>query len=47
VCSFRIVLYDYLKNNGFSDTAEIFRKEAQITRQTPPGMYAFEKQIVS
>ncbi|WJX46082.1 hypothetical protein P8452_32916 [Trifolium repens] len=33
---FRIVLYDYLKNNGFSDTAEIFRKEAQITRQTPP-----------
>ncbi|KAK2436637.1 transcriptional corepressor LEUNIG [Trifolium repens] len=35
---FRIVLYDYLKNNGFSDTAEIFRKEAQITGQTPPGI---------
>ncbi|CAJ2678625.1 unnamed protein product [Trifolium pratense] len=35
VCSFRIFLYNYLKKRGFSDTAEIFRNQAQIPGQIP------------
>ncbi|KAK2382913.1 transcriptional corepressor LEUNIG [Trifolium repens] len=33
---FRFFLYDCLKKTGFSNTAECFRNEAQITRQFPP-----------
>ncbi|WJX46092.1 hypothetical protein P8452_32924 [Trifolium repens] len=33
---FRFFLYDCLKKTGFSNTAECFRNEAQITRQYPP-----------
>jgi hypothetical protein len=41
LCSFRFFLYDCLKKTGFSNTAECFRNEAQITRQYPPGMYKY------
>jgi hypothetical protein len=41
LCSFRFFLYDCLKKTGFSNTAECFRNEAQITRQYPPGMYIY------
>jgi hypothetical protein len=40
-CSFRNLLYDYLKKSGLSNTAESLQNEAQITGQIPPGMSAF------
>ncbi|MCI02380.1 transcriptional corepressor LEUNIG-like, partial [Trifolium medium] len=32
---FQMYLYDYLKKRGLSYTAEMFRKEAQVTTQPP------------
>ncbi|PNY15804.1 transcriptional corepressor LEUNIG-like protein, partial [Trifolium pratense] len=33
--SFQMYLYDYLKKRGLSYTAEMFRREAQVTTQPP------------
>jgi hypothetical protein len=40
-CSLDIFIHDYLVKRGFSNTAELFRNEAQIIREIPPGMYIY------